>query len=157
MAVNIPDYSTICHEGMGPDAMILVLSQLFHCPLLLSSRDSLILCFLPYTHQRCLEGSNIPCSNQDLETPQRLSPNCVYSNTVSPVEVWVSSGLPQWQGLWVQQSWVWHKTSWRRFPITPQKSHQNLHRTWGNRLLEGTNKTLCTPRPRERSRDPTGD
>ena len=42
-----------CHEVMGPDAMILVfecwvLSQLFHSPLSLSSRGSLLLlCFLP--------------------------------------------------------------------------------------------------------------
>ena len=33
-----------------------------------------------------------------------------------PVEVRVSSGLLQ--GLWVQQTWVWHKPSWRRSPLT---------------------------------------
>ena len=44
---------SICHEVMGPDAMILVfwmlsLSQLHHSPLSLSSRGSLVLlCFLP--------------------------------------------------------------------------------------------------------------
>ena len=44
---------SICHEVMGPDAMIFVfwilsLYQLFHSPLLPSSRDCLIpLCFLP--------------------------------------------------------------------------------------------------------------
>ena len=27
---------------------------------------------------------------------------------MSSAEVWVSSGLPQGQGLWVQQTWVWH-------------------------------------------------
>ena len=42
---------SICHEVMGPDAMILVfgmlsLSQLFHSPLSLSSKGSLVLCFL---------------------------------------------------------------------------------------------------------------
>ena len=47
---------------------------------------------------------------------QRLSQNCV---SVSPGEVRVSSGLPQGRGLWVQQSWVWHKPSWRRSPLTP--------------------------------------
>ena len=46
--------SSICHEVMGPDAMICifecwVLSQLFHSPLSLSSRDSLVpLHFLPW-------------------------------------------------------------------------------------------------------------
>ena len=39
---------SICHELMGPDAMILVFwSQLFHSPLSLSSRGSLVLQFLP--------------------------------------------------------------------------------------------------------------
>jgi len=42
---------SICHEVMGLDAMILVfgmlsLSQLFHSPLSLSSKGSLVLCFL---------------------------------------------------------------------------------------------------------------
>ena len=57
----------------------------------------------PHTCQRCLEGSNKPCVHQDPETPQRLRQNCVW---VSPVEVRVSSGLPQGQGLWVQPTWV---------------------------------------------------
>ena len=51
-----------------------------------------------------------------MPSPQRLSQNSVW---VSPVEVWVSSGLPQGQGLWVQQTWVWHKPSWRRSPLIP--------------------------------------
>ena len=41
------------------------------------------------------EGSNKPCVNQDPESPQRLSVSC---------EVWISSGLPQGQRAWVQQS-----------------------------------------------------
>ena len=46
------------------------------------------------------------------------------------------------QGLWMQ-TWVWHKPSWRRSPLT----HQRAARTYtglGNRLLVGTNRTLCT-------------
>ena len=38
---------------------------------------------------------------------------------VSPADTWVSSGLPQGQKLWVQQTWVDHKPSWRRSPSTP--------------------------------------
>ena len=68
----------------------------------------------PHTYQRYSEVSNKPCEHQ--ETPQRLSQNCV---SVSPVEVRVSSGLLQGQVLWVQQTWVWHKPSWRRSPLTP--------------------------------------
>ena len=32
-----------------------------------------------------------------------------------------------------------------------------LTQDWGNRLLEGTNKTLCTAGPAERSSDPIRD
>ena len=45
------------------------------------------------------------------------------------MEAEVSSGLPQGQGLWVQQAWERHKPSWRRSPLTPPVSSQNLHRT----------------------------
>ena len=69
----------------------------------------------PHSHQRCSEGSNKLCVHQDPRTSQRLRQDCV---RVSPVEVQVSSGLPQGQGLWVQQTWVWHKPSWRRSPST---------------------------------------
>ena len=70
----------------------------------------------PHTRQRCSESSNIPCAYQNPDTPQRLRQNCVW---VSPEEVQVSSGLLREQGLWVQQTWVWHKLSWRRSPLTP--------------------------------------
>ena len=53
----------------------------------------------PKTCQRCSEGSNKPCVHQDPETPQRLRQNCVW---VSPVEVRVSRGLLQEEGLWMQ-------------------------------------------------------
>ena len=45
-----------------------------------------------------------PCAHQG--TLQRLSQTRLW---VSPAEVWVSCGLLQGQGLWVQQTWVWHK------------------------------------------------
>ena len=79
-----------------------------------------------HTHQRYLEGSNKSCVHQDPETPQRLRQNCIW---VSPVEVQFSSGQRRREGLWVQQTWVWHKPSWRRSPLTPPQSCQNLHRT----------------------------
>ena len=55
---------------------------------------------------------------------------------------WISSGLRQRQGLWVKQTWVW-QLSWRRSPLIPPQSCQNLYRL-GNRFLEDTNKILCT-------------
>ena len=49
----------------------------------------------------------------------------------------IESVMPQGQGLWVRQTWVclvlqtWvlHKSSWWRSPLTPPKSCQNVHRT----------------------------
>ena len=70
----------------------------------------------PHSHQRRSKGSNKPWTHQDPETPRRLSQNCVWG---SPVEVQGGSDLPQGQGLWVQQSWVWHNPFWRRSPLTP--------------------------------------
>ena len=68
-----------------------------------------------HSQQRRSEGSNKPCAHQDPEPPQTLGQNCVW---VSPMEVQVNRGLPQGQGLWVQQTCVWHKPSWRRSPLT---------------------------------------
>ena len=38
---------------------------------------------------------------------------------------WTAAGA----GLWVQQTWVWHKPSWRRSPLAPPQGRQNLHWT----------------------------
>ena len=38
----------------------------------------------------------------------------------------VSSGLAQRQRLWGQQTWAWHKPSWRRSPLT----HHRAARTY---------------------------
>ena len=108
----------------------------------------------PHTCQRHSEGSNKPCAPQDPETPQRLSQNCV---RMSPVEVWVSSGLLQGHGLWVQQTWVWYKPSWRRLPLTLPIELPELPQDWGDRLLEGTNKTCAHQDPGERNSDLTRD
>ena len=106
-----------------------------------------------HTCQRSPEGSNKLCVHQDPETLQRLSQNCVW---VSPVEVWVTRSLPQGQGLWVQQIWVWHKPSWRRSPVTSPQSCQNLHRT-GKYTLGGHKQKLAHQDPGERNSDPTRD
>ena len=65
--------------------------------------------------------------------------NCVW---VPPEEVQVSSRLLQGQELWVQQTWVWHKPSWRT-PLTPSYSRRNLHRT-GEILEENKQNLVCT-------------
>ena len=68
--------------------------------------------------QRCTAaaGHFHSCVQQDPGTPQRLRQNYV---SASAVEVPVGSGLPQGQRLWIQQTLVWHKPSWRRSPLTP--------------------------------------
>ena len=104
--------------------------------------------------KRCSEGSNKPCVHQDPETPQRLSQNCVW---VSPAEVWVKSGLLQGQGLWVQQTWVCHKPSWRRSPLTPPQSWQKLQTTGETDTWRAQTKPCAHQDPGERSSDPTRD
>ena len=66
------------------------------------------------------------------------------------MEIRVSSGLLQEQGLWVQQTWMWHKPSWRRLPLTPPQSRQNLHRTGENRLSDGHKQNLVPTRTQEK-------
>ena len=73
----------------------------------------------------------------------------------SPEEVWVSSGLLQ--GLWVQQTWIRHKSSWRRSPLTPPLGHQNLHRTGETDSWRAQTKSCTHQDPGERSSDPKID
>ena len=65
------------------------------------------------------------------------------------MEARVSSALLRGQGLWLQQTWVWQKPSWRRSPLTPPKSHQNLHRT-GKQTLGGYKQNLVCTRTQEK-------
>ena len=61
------------------------------------------------------------CAHQNQEIPQRY----VRPVFESPEEVWVSSDLPQGQGLWVQlpgSHSLWHKPTWRRSPLTPHRA-----------------------------------
>ena len=57
------------------------------------------------------------CVHQEI--PQRLSQTCLWVFKCLLWRYGVSSGLPQWERLWVQQTWVGHKPSWRRSPLTP--------------------------------------
>ena len=81
----------------------------------------------PHTRQRCSEGSNKPCMYHDPDTPKRLSQN---GNRMSP-EV------------------IWSVVSCCRGREPPE-----LTQDWGNRLLEGTIKTLCAPGPRRKEQTP---
>ena len=105
-----------------------------------SWENSISLCLASF----CTPWPNLPITPGFSWLPtfafQRLRQNCVWA---SPVEVWVSGGLPQGQGLWAQQAWMWHKPSWRMSPLSPPQSCQNLHRT-GKWSLGGHNRTLWT-------------
>ena len=67
-----------------------------------------------------------------------------------------SCGGTDWQWsaagkeLWV---WVWHKSSWRRSPLTPLYRAARTYIGLGNRLLEGTTEP-CAPGPRRKEQTP---
>ena len=67
-----------------------------------------------------------PCVHQ--ETPQRLNQTWLWVFECL-LQRYRSAVACQGQGLWVQPTWVRHKHSWRRSPLTPTESLQNLHRT----------------------------
>ena len=82
-----------------------------------SRRGKIVFRIKPHTCQRCSESSNkMFCSSGE---PTKIQPDLPLSVWVTPVEVQVISGLPQGLGLWVQQTWVWNKLSWRRSAIMP--------------------------------------
>ena len=83
--------------------------------------------------------------------PQETDPDLPVSVQESLVEAWVSSGLLQGQALWVQQTWVWHKPSWGRSPLT----HHRATRTYiglGKQTLGGHKQNLCAPGPRRKEK-----
>ena len=69
----------------------------------------------------------------------------------------ITTHLPQGQRLWVQKTWVWHKPSWRRSPLTPPHSCQNSHRTGETDSWRAQTKPCVYQDPGERSSDPTRD
>ena len=83
-----------------------------------------------------------------------LRQNCVW---VFPVEVWSRNGLLQIQELWVKQTWVWHKLSWKRSQLTPPQSCQNLPKTGETDSWMAQTKLRMHQDPGERSSDPTRD
>ena len=66
-------------------------------------------------------------------------------------------GTVQGQELWVQQTWVWHKPSWRKSPLPSPYSHQNLHRTGETDSWRAQTEPCVHEDPGERSSDPTRD
>ena len=67
------------------------------------------------------------------------------------MEVQVSSALLQW--LWVQQTWVLHKPSWRRSPLPYHRTTRN-YTGLGKHTLRGDKQNLCAPGPRRKEQWP---
>ena len=53
----------------------------------------------------------------------------------------------------MQQTWVWHKPTWRRLPLTPSQNYQNLHRTGETDSWRTQTKPCAHQDPGERSSD----
>ena len=90
----------------------------------------------PHSCQQCSEGSNKPCVHQDLKTETEL-----YLS--------ISCGLLQGQGLWVQQTWIWLKPSWRRSPLIHHRAARTYTRL-GKQTLEGHKQKLVCTRTHEK-------
>ena len=65
------------------------------------------------------------------------------------MEVQASSVLPQQQGLWVQYTWVWHRPSWRRSPVTYHGATRT-HTGLGKQTLGGHEQHLGHTRTQEK-------
>ena len=65
------------------------------------------------------------------------------------MKVRVNSGLLQGQGLWVQQTWVWHKPSWRRLPLTHHRA-TGTYTGVGKQTLGGHKQNLMKTRTKEK-------
>ena len=95
-----------------------------------------------------------PCVHQDPETPLKMRQNCVWT---FPVEVQVSSGLPQGQGLWCG------RLGYGMGPLGGGCHHPHLRaaRTYtglGNRLIQRAQTEHYVHQvPGESSNDPTRD
>ena len=75
----------------------------------------------------CLESNPIPTRHTWRAQPNLCAPGPRDTTDIEPglcLSVScggnISSGLLQEQGLWVQQTWIWHKSSWGRLPFTLQ-------------------------------------
>ena len=64
---------------------------------------------------------------------------------------WPATGA----GALVHQTWVWHKSSWKRSSLTPLQSCQNLHRTGETDSWRTQTKPCVQQGLGDRSSDPT--
>ena len=84
-------------------------------------------------------------------TPKETDPDLPVSVQESLAESWVSGGLlltRSTAGLEALSEAVHAWDLLKEVAIKPTIEPPELTQDWGNRLLEGTNKTLCIPGPR---------
>ena len=112
----------------------------------------------------CLESNPIPTRHTWRAQPNLCAPGPRDTTDIEPglcLSVScggnISSGLLQEQGLWVQQTWIWHKSSWGRLPFTLQQSHQNLHGIGETDSWRAQTKPCTHQDPEEKGSDPTRD
>ena len=104
----------------------------------------------PHTRQRRLECSNTPCVHQDPETEPKL---CLSVSCRGMGQQWTAAGA----GALGAVDLLWHKPTWRRSPLIPPQSRQNLHRTRETDSWRAQTKAWVHQDPGERSSDPTRD
>ena len=97
----------------------------------------------PYTHQRYSEGSNKAWAHQDTETEPELclSVSCGDTGQQRPA---AGTGALGAVDLGMAKALL------EEVAINPTREPPELAQDWGNRLLEGTNRTLCAPGPRRK-------
>ena len=82
-------------------------------------------------------------------SPQETDADLPVSVQESLAEAWDGGGLLQGQGLWVQQTWVWHKPSWRMSPITYHRATRT-YTGLGKQTLGGHKQHLGHTRTQEK-------
>ena len=93
----------------------------------------------------CTAGPNDPT-----ETEPEL---CLSVSCGGTGQQWPAAG----EGLWLQQTLVWHKPLFEEVTLTPPHSHQNLHWTGETNSWRAQTKPCAHQDPGESSSDPTRD
>ena len=104
----------------------------------------------PHACQRCSDGSNISCAQQDTETPQRPPELCLSVSCGGTGQQWTTSGTEALGGIDLGMA----QALLEEVTINLTIELPELTQDWGNRLLEGTNRTLCAPGPRRKEQWP---
>ena len=105
----------------------------------------------PHTHQRGSEDSNKPSAHQDPRTPKRLKQNSVSCGGKG--QNWPATGA----GVLGAADLLMAYALLEEVTINPTIESPELTQDWGNRLLEGRNRTLCAPGPSRKEYWPTRD